>query len=297
VSSAAIPLRGCLGNGIIGPATAFDGHKSVKGALYVAHALHADGIFRFRAAGGECVRCGADSNRANRPFWGTVVKATPESVTVAPEIAAARRNRKTQQPAAPVEKPAERTFALSKDHTELMFAEVGTARMMNDGTIMRTLTEPEPASAADLKAGQLVQVTPGEGGGGNGGNGGAAAAARIIIAWSMPGTIAKVDADEITFRPAAAAGAGNGAGANGAKQRDDAAAGEDQTLAISKTATRVTIATVTDEHPAPNGRGVVRSIEYKAGTLADLKADQSVIICVKNETAVKITILAGDGKS
>ena len=70
----------------------------------------------------------------------------------------------------------------------------------------------------------------------------------------------------------------------------------ERALTINKDATRVRIATVSDARPAPNGRGMVRSIEYKNGTLADLKADQSVIVCVKKDAAVKITIHVADGK-
>ena len=233
----------------------------------------------------------SDGPRAPRPIWGTVTKATADSVTVAPEVAAARRRREGAEHKPDAEKPAERTFALSKDQTELAFAEVGMKRLMADGTTLRTLTEPEPATTADLKAGQLVEVTPGEGGTAN----------RIIIAWSAAGTIVKVEGDSITFRPAAAAADADDAdGAGAAKQDDDAGAAadaaEEQELAISKAATRVTVATVADERPAPGGPGFVQTIKYKAGTLADLKADQSVVICIKGDTAAKITIHAANAK-
>ena len=201
-----------------------------------------------------------DKPRAGRPVWGTVTKATADSVTLAPE--SARRGN---------EKPAEQTFALSKDGTEYMLAEVGMRRLMADGTTIRTLHDPEPATAADLKVGQLVEVTPGED-----------SAKRIIIAWSVPGTIVKVNADSILFRPAADA----------SKTDDDDDAAEEQTLTISKDATRVVIMTLTDERPTPGGRGFSQSFTYKPGTISDLKADQSAVICVKNDAVVKITIEA-----
>ena len=199
-----------------------------------------------------------------RPIWGTVTIATADSVTVAPELAV-RRNRKA--PDQPAEKPAERTYALSKDGTEFMFAEVGMKRLMNDGTTLRTLTDPEPAAAADLKVGQLVQITPGDD----------RAARQVIIAWSTPGSIVKVNGDSITFRPA------------------DAEDDEEQTLTISNTTTRVVLARSTGDRPSPTGRGAVRTIEYKSGTLADLKPDQSVVVCIRDETAVKIRIHVADG--
>jgi hypothetical protein len=226
--------------------------------------------------------------RPVHPTWGTVRTATADSVTIAPELAVRKMSKAATKPAdKPAEKPAELTFALSKDQTELMFAEVGMRRTMNDGTTIRTLIEPEPATAADLKAGQLVEVTPGDGAGDRAG-----AARRVIIAWSVPGTIVKVDGDTITFRPDAeptgTAGATN--------RRDDAVGGDEQTLAISQTATRVRIATVVDERPAPDGRGVVRSVEYKAGTPADLKPDQSVVVCVRDHSAMKITVHTANEK-
>ena len=199
-------------------------------------------------------------------MWGTVTKTTADSITIAPELAV-RRNRKA--PEVPPEKPAEQTFALSKDQTEFMFAEVGMKCLMNDGTTLRTLTEPESAAAADLKAGQLVEVTPGDGDG---------AAKRVVIAWSVPGTIVKVDGDSLVFRPA------------DAPKQDADDADDEQTLTISRTATRVEIARVADERAAPNGRGLVQSIEYKPATVADLRPDQSVVICIRSETAVKIRI-------
>src|SRR5687768_10498416 len=151
----------------------------------------------------------ADPPRAARPIWGTVTGATADSLTIQPEAPARRRVRRGQAENPPPP-PAERTFALAKDQTELMFAEVGMERPMVDGTMLRTLNDPEPATAADLKPGQLVQVTPADADGD--------AAKRVIIKWSAPGTIVKVDADTITFRPAAAdkAGAPN--------RNDDAAA-------------------------------------------------------------------------
>src|SRR4051812_34461856 len=174
-----------------------------------------------------------DRARAPRSIWGTVTKATAESITIAPEIAARRKPKAADEPA---EKPAEQTFALAKDQTEFMFAEVGMARPMNDGTMVRTLMNPERAAATDLKEGQLVQVTLEDGAGdGGAGGGNARSAKRVVIVWSVSGTIVKVDGDSITFRPTAAADA------------DDAnAATADQTLKISKTATRVRIATTTD---------------------------------------------------
>jgi hypothetical protein len=42
--------------------------------------------------------------------------------------------------------------------------------------------------------------------------------------------------------------------------------------------------------PTPGGRGTVQTIEYKSATIDDLKADQSVVVCARNGTAVKITI-------
>jgi len=245
----------------------------------------------------------ADGARANRPVWGMVTKVTADSVTIAPEVAV-RRTRKPaaapkpaneQKPAA--EKPAERTFLLAKDETEFAFAEVGMRRLMFDGTTLRTLTEPEPATAADLKVGQLVEVTPVDDA--------AARAKRVIISWSMPATIVKVDAEMITFRPVARAANDrnrNDADADAAPKQDGdddnpaAPDAEDQTVEISKTTTRVRIATASEPPPGAGGR-VVTTIEYKDGVLGDLKPDQSVIICIKKETAAKITILAAaDGK-
>jgi hypothetical protein len=174
-----------------------------------------------------------------------------------------------------------------------MFAEVGMRRLTADGTVIRALTDPEPATVADLQAEQLVEITPGDEG----------AAKRVVIAWSVPGTIVKVDADSITFRPAAAdrdanapkqddasasSGAGAGAGAGAAAER---------TLKIHKDATRVTIATAGEPRPAPGGRGAMTSIDYKSGTIADLKADQSVVVCIKKNAAAKITIHVANGNS
>ena len=195
--------------------------------------------------------------RAARPIWGVITAASADSVTIAPESAVRR--------GAP--KPAEQTFALSKDGTEFAFAEVGMRRLMADGTTLRTLHDPEPATAADLKAGQLVEVTPGE-----------KAAERIIIAWSVRGTIVKVNDDSIVFRPEVEKGS----------RQDEADAPEEQTLTIGKDKTRVQIKTLTDERPT--GRGFAQTFTYKPGTISDLKADQSAVVCVRNDTAVKITI-------
>jgi hypothetical protein len=245
--------------------------------------------------GADAFAAEADRPHGDRPMWGTVTKVSADSVTIAPEVAVARRrsrNAANQKPAAAApEKPPERMFALAKDHTEFAFAEVGMKRMMNDGTTLRTLTAPEPAAAADVKPGQLVQITPARDDAG--------IAKMIIIAWSHPGTVVKVSADELTFRPAADTDAApkHDAAAGADKPADPAAPpAADQQLTINKSATRVTIAEVTDEHPSPNGRGVVQSIAYRNGTLADVKADQSVIICIRDETAMKITILAGKAK-
>ena len=231
-----------------------------------------------------------------RPIWGMVTQASAESITIAPEVAVRRNRRNADKQAAadkPVEKPPERAFALVKDQTEYAFAEVGMKRLMANGSTLRTLTEPEPASAADVKVGQLVEVTPD--------SDDAGAAKRIIIAWSAAGQIVKVEGDTLTFRRSGEAdGAAPKPDENGAAAPVAAAAAaeeQEQELTISKSATRVRIASITDERPAPNGRGMIRSISYKDGTLADLKADQSVIICIKNDAAMKITILAGNGKS
>jgi hypothetical protein len=72
----------------------------------------------------------------------------------------------------------------------------------------------------------------------------------------------------------------------------DAAADRDEQITIGKDATRVRIAEVTDERPAPNGRGTITSIAYRDGTIADLKPDQSVVVCVRDGAAAKITIHA-----
>ncbi len=70
---------------------------------------------------------------------------------------------------------------------------------------------------------------------------------------------------------------------------------EDQTLTIDKT-TIIRIATTHDPRPSPTGRGFVQSIDFEPATLADLKADQSVVVCIRDEVAVKVTILAGNAK-
>ena len=240
----------------------------------------------------------AGTPRRNGQMWGTVIQATADSLTIAPEAPpapttrrSAKRSETAAAGAAAAEKsaaakpPAEQTFALAKDQTELMFAEINMQRTTSRGTIFRSLAEPEPATAADLKAGQLLQVTPVDNN--------AAAAKRVIIVWSVPGTLVRVDADTITFRPAAAAAA---PAADAAKQDKNVGDGGDEMLAINKETTRVRIATTSDPRPAPDGRGIVQSIEFKSGALGDLKADQSVIVCVRNERAVKITILAGNEK-
>jgi len=216
------------------------------------------------------------SGATNRATWGMVTTATAESVTIAPEVASRKGD----------PRPAEQTFALSKDKTEFMFAEVGMARMTIVGVMMRTLNAPEPAAAADLQSGQLIQVTPGEGDD--------AAAKRVIMVWGTRGTLVKVNDDSIVLRPepptrSSADAASKKHGAPGAP---DAAADKDEQIAISKDATRVRIAEVTDERPAPNGRGVITSISYRDGTIADLKADQAVVVCVRNGAAAKITIHA-----
>jgi hypothetical protein len=92
--------------------------------------------------------------------------------------------------------------------------------------------------------------------------------------------------DSITFRPAARDAAKKDADAN----NNDAAA-EERTLKIHKDATRVRIATARPPEPSPTGRGIVTSIDYKNGTIADLKPDQNVVVCIKGDAAAKITIL------
>jgi hypothetical protein len=239
-------------------------------------------LFAFVSLAAGAFAAEPDRPPPSRPVWGTVTKATAESITIAPEApAAARREaRRGARPAEPKPAPAapaERTFALEKDETEFMFAEVGMRRLMADGTTLRTLADPEPATAADLKEGQLVEVTPGDDA--------ADAAERVIIAWSVPGTITKVTNDSITFRPADADAVKEAAGAN------NHAAAAERTLKIQKDATRVRIATARPPQPSPAGRGSVTAIDYKNGTTADLKPDQNVIVCVKGDAAAKITIL------
>jgi len=292
--------------------------------LLVTHAFAADAQ-RPRGGGGG----GRD-----RSVWGTVTKATAESVTIAPEAAgtassaAARKNgangdqahadqahgdqaHSDQKVADQDKAPApqtEQTFALTKDHTEYMFAEIGMQRVTSRGTVFRTLNEPAPATAADVKPGQFVQITPANDNAAAGAGAAPASpptARRVMIVWSMPGTIVKIDGDTLTFRPAADANAATivaGAPtppAPGAAPAPTAVVDgdDDRTFEISKIATQVRIAALTDEHPAPNGRGVVQTIRYNRGTLADLRPDQSVIICVKDDAAVKITILAADRKN
>jgi hypothetical protein len=217
-----------------------------------------------------------------RAFWGTVIKASDESLTVTPEVGASRRGN-------PPPKPEDRTFALAKDKTEFAYAEVGMARMMFDGTMMRTLNEPEPAAAADLKPGQLVQVTPGEDA--------AAPAKRVFITWSVPATIVKVDGESITIRPVADTKSNSARRDDGGEaEKAPAVDAEDRTLEIGKS-TRVRIASVTDDRPAPGAAGAngrrITSISYRDGELAELKPGQSVVVCIKNETAAKITIMEG----
>ena len=221
--------------------------------------------------------------RATRPVWGTVTKATAESITIAPEAPRAprRRAKRDARSAEPTPAPAalaERSFALEKDETEFAFAEVGVRRLMADGSTLRTLNEPEPATAADVREGQLVEVTPADDDDDAG-----VTAKRVIIAWSMPGTITQVTNDSIIFRPAPA---------DAAKQNDaHAAEPAERTLKIHKDATRVRIATAHPPEPSPTGRGFVTHVEYKNGTVADLKPDQNVVVCVKGDAAAKVTIL------
>src|SRR5688500_12117609 len=66
------------------------------------------------------------------PLWGTVTKASAESITIASESAARQ-------------KPDEQTFALLKDQTQIAFAEVAMRGRMADGSTVRTINDPEPA--------------------------------------------------------------------------------------------------------------------------------------------------------
>jgi len=209
------------------------------------------------------------------PVFGQVVAATADSLTVSVKPPPARRPRaKRGEAPAPAAAPAEapppvqHVFALSKDATEIAFAEVRREMMMADGTTLRIFASPDPATAADLKPGVSVEVTAKDG-----------AASRVIIPWGTPGVLERVAADSVTFRPRPA----NAGAADGVPP--------EQTLKAGEGATEVTFEATTSSVRAPGGQVMQKQVRFQRGSFADLKPGQNVVVCVKDGAAVKIRVV------
>ena len=201
-----------------------------------------------------------------RPVFGTVISATADSIVVSAKPPPPRRARPGEAPK-PEATPVEHTFAVAKDQTEFVFAELVREMMFADGTVGRTYRTDEPATAADLKPGASVDVTAREG-----------VASRVIIPWGVTGVLVKVAADSVTFRP----------------QPPDGAAGdvpEEQTLKAADGTTKVRLEVVVAEQRNAGGRVFGRSVRYQHGTLADLQAGQRVVMCARDGTAARIRVL------